>query len=94
MTCRFEMQIKKTGRFHCAAQFGPNGWAYLWTHAEDFRDPCIGCPIKIEGRPLVVSGEIRSKDFSEIAGKRIRGKDWDEIERRGYRITVKGLVKE
>jgi hypothetical protein len=93
MTCRFELQIKETNRFHCAAKFGPNGWAYTWTHAEEISDPCIGCPIKIDGKPLIVPIEIPSGMFGVVAGKQIRRKDWKEIEQRGYTVTMKGLVK-
>ena len=91
-TCRFEMRIKKTGRFQCAVKFGFSGWAYLWAH-NDINDPCADCPLKIEGKPLVVVGEIKSSDFGEVAGKRIRRKDWDEIHARGYDIRSNGYFK-
>lgn len=92
MPCRFELQIKRSKWFHCAAKFGPSGWAYLWAH-DDLHDPCDNCPIKIDGKPIIIAGELKSTDFPIVAGKHIRRKDWIEIERRGYAITINGLTK-
>ena len=91
-TCRFELQIKNTKQFQCAAKFGFDGWAYSWQH-EEWRDPCIDCPIKINGRPLVVDGEVKSRDFGEVAGRQIRARDWKEIHKRGYEIKRNGICK-
>ena len=56
------------------------GWAYLWWH-DGLRDPCP-CKKKIDGKPLVVDHELKSAEFWEISGKRIRGRDWEEWKRR------------
>lgn len=93
MTCKFEIQIKNTKRFHCATKFGFRGWAYTWTHSKEMGDPCEGCPIKIIGKPLVVDREVRSSKWGDVAGSRITTKDWDEIHKRGYEIKASGIVK-
>ena len=79
--CRFELKIKDSKYFQCAAAFGFNGWAYLWRHDEPMQNPCNDCEIKINGNPLVVAGEIRACDWGEIAGGRIRACDWEKIKR-------------
>ena len=79
--CRFEMQIKGTPRFQCAAEV--HGWAHLWKHG-DF-DPCPKCEKKIEGKPITIDRELKSAYFWKAAGKRIRARDWREFERRGVK---------
>jgi hypothetical protein len=92
MTCRFEIRIRKTQRFQCAAKFGFDGHAYLWAH-DDLHDPCPGCPIMIEGKLSVIEHELKPAEFASVAGKRIRRTDWIEIERRGYKIARSGIEK-
>ena len=79
--CRFEMRIKGTAMFQCAAE--RIGWAHLWEHG-DF-DPCLKCEKKISGKPLQIDNELKSAEFWPLAGKQIRTKDWQEWERRGVR---------
>jgi hypothetical protein len=89
-TCKFEIQIKNY--FYCCIRDGARGWAFLWRH-DGVSDPCIDCPLKMEGKPQVVDFEIKSGDWGWVAGARIHAKDWKEFEERGYGVGVKGMYK-
>ena len=79
-TCRFRLMIN-SDKFHCAAHFGPNGWAYIWSLKEDWRGP-HDCEHHIPGRGLTVGHELKFSEFCEISGKQIHAEDWETFKAR------------
>lgn len=75
-TCKFELLVRNTGLFHCAADV--NGWAELYTH-EEFESPCPHCKKRVAGKPTVVDHELKSAEFWEIAGELITEEDWNRF---------------
>lgn len=93
MSCRFELRVKGVDEFKCAIRFGFDGWAYIWSHKKGIRDICRGCEFSTPGRPLLLDKHVPVADWGDIAGKRIRAKDWIDLEKRGYEMTRSGPRK-
>lgn len=77
--CRFKIRVAKSGLYHCAANV--NGWAYLFSEKEDYRNACIGCKKYVPGKPKKVKRELKSIEFWAVAGKLVRAGDWEMFKR-------------
>ena len=84
-TCRFRLMLSRgyfEGFFHCAAI--SDDWMHLWSNDPDDLTFRFGdCENHITGEPLMIDHELTQAEFYQVAGERIRMRDWNEWGRRG-----------
>ena len=81
-SCRFRLKVDRY-MFHCAAKFGPHGWAWLWHERDVYRNPGRDCGHYVKGLSKHIGRELKAGEFYKVASERIRSKDWEKWQKEG-----------